>query len=287
MVYVSHVHHSYYLKEGEKLITNNNYFDIETTGLAANDEIICFSYGGLSRVQSRQSSEKDLLLELSRIVCDNPDNQHIVTFFGEPKYGATQGFDMPMVRTRYILNDIADQYPFKGMIHTDVLEVVKKCFNTKTLQEPKAELLSASQVVDLVNLCAMYPLKTKEANLRQIEKAMADSVVGNADGSTTTVYKIVDEFVKANATLKVVENNSLDHVFRLFFPYAEEHILNEEFDGEDMPRLFKEYNESGNEEYLHAIVNHNNNCTYKLMLVYNVCVGSGMVNSLQIPQTRL
>ena len=262
--------------ENEDPEVENNFFDIETTGLAATDMITCFSYGGIQCTQTGDISEKDLLLKLSEFVhlCLN---RPVVTFFGELKYGSSQAFDMPMVRTRYLMNGIGDAYPFKGMSHIDLSEIIKKYFNTSTLQEPAPGLLSASQVVDLMNHCGMFPLKTKEANLRYLEKEMVNP----------SIRSTADEFVKKNVKLKVVEHNSMDNAFGLFFPNADERLLNEEFAGPDMPGLFESYLETHNDDYLDKIMVHNKCCIEKTAMLFKALVSSGMVNPLSIPKSLL
>ena len=105
--------------------------------------------------------------------------------------------------------------------------------------------------------------------------------------SDFTVLATTDDFVKNNVILKAVDHNSLDRTFKLFCPNAEDSLLNEEFDGKDMPRLFKEYKESGDEEYLNAILSHNQNCIKKTMYLYNAFIGNDLVSPLSIPTSRL
>ena len=247
----------------------NNFFDIETTGLTAFDEIICFSYGGSQKIQTDMISEKDLLSELSMLVKTSPHGP-VITFFGEPKYGTTQGFDMPMVRTRYIINDIADMYPFNGMKHIDLMEVAKKYFNTKRTQEPALELLSATQVVELTKQHGLFPLKTKEANIKQLRSELG-----------TDAH---EEFIRENIELKVVDDNSLDHIFKLFYS---EDVPDEEYSGTDMPMLFKLYKASGDERYLKYILEHNRCCISKTKFLHKMLIESELVNILMIPMSRL
>ena len=264
------------LKNNNKIVSKVNIFDIETTGFSASDEIVCFSYGGFQRIQTKKVSEKDLLLELSEIVRTLFDDP-IVTFFGEPKYGTTQGFDIPVVRTRYLLNNIPEEYPFRGKQHIDLTEVTRKYFNKRVLQEPSVSLLSAAQVTELVQLCGLFPLKTKDANVQQLEKA--------AQGST--IQETINEFIKDHVELKSVDHNSLDKTFKLFCPSADPSLLNEEFDGKDMPMLFKRFKEDGNEKCLEEILLHNQNCIKKTTFLYNAFIGNGLLSPLSIPTSKL
>ena len=251
-----------------------NILDIETTGLAGTDEIVCFIYNGIQEIQSKDISEKDLLLLLSGIVKDGTDDT-IVTVFGEPKYGSVQGFDIPMIRTRYIMNDIVDYYPFSGFHHVDLLDVAKKYFNTKKMQEPRLELLSAAQITELTIECDLHPMKTMAANIKQLKN------------EETVLPIVIDTFIRENVELKATDDNSMDHMFKMFFPGADESLLDEEYSGKDMPMLFKKFKETGEQIWLTKILEHNMTCAYKTESLYKVMVESGLVNTLSIPTTRL
>lgn len=251
-----------------------NIFDIETTGLAGTDEIVCFTYNGIQEIQSEDISEKDLLLLLSEIVKDGTDDT-IVTVFGEPKYGSVQGFDIPMVRTRYIMNNIADHYPFSGFHHVDLLDVAKKYFNTKKMQEPKLEMLSAAQITELTVECDLLPLKTKDANIKQLKN----------EGHNHDIT--IGDFVRKNVELKAIDDNSMDHMFAMFYPGADESLLDEEYSGKNMPMLIEKFRETGEQVWLTKILEHNATCALKTEYLYKVMVESGLVNTLSIPTTRL
>ncbi|MCK5334173.1 MAG: hypothetical protein KAJ24_06665 [Candidatus Aenigmarchaeota archaeon] len=248
-----------------------SYFDIETTGLAADDEVICFSYAGVQIIQDNDNDEKDILLILSSLVLDPPAIAPVVTYFGEPKYGHSQGFDMPMIRTRYLANGIGGEYPFAGLHHTDVSELVKKYFNTKSVQEPDIAQLSASQVTDMMIQFSMLPAKTKEANMRQLKSSLGEN-------------EINEYVIKNVAERKVVEHNSLDTAYNLLV-HDPTKLGKDEFEGHDMPRLFNEYKKTGEPRYLGEIKNHNAHCVLKLRRVFEVC--TSMLSPLNINQTRL
>lgn len=252
--------------------------DIETTGLAATDEIVCFIYNDQQYTQTESVSEKDLLTTLSQIVLAkdkiNPESTHqstgpVVTFFGEPKYGATQGFDIPMIRTRYLLNGIPELYPFTGMNHIDLLDIAKKYFNTKTIQKPSIEMLAAAQLSNLAVECGLYPLKTMAANIKQLKEADIPK-------------EVILNFISKNVELKVVEINTLDHIFELFH-----HKIHESTSGSDVPELFRMYKETGDAQYIKEIEIHNTFCNIKTKHLYECMIESGLVNQLSIPTSRL
>jgi len=246
------------------------FLDIETEGLAATDEVLCVGYGGEQLIRTSGMTEADILLKLSSLVSKMPMHT-VATYFGGPKYGSTQGFDFPVLRTRYILNEIPDAYPFSGMNHIDMSEVTKKYFCTRTMQEPTLELLSAAQVKELIGDCALHPLTTKEANIRQLRAEPND------------LKDIIDNFILKNVTLKAVEHHSLDSTYKLFNPDA----IEEKYGGKDMKMLYEMYLETGESKWLDEISIHNNFCITKLEYIYKIFIESKLISSLSVPQSRL
>ena len=249
-------------------------FDIETTGLAANDQVVCFTYDGKQYIQTEDGSEKDVLMELSRVVAAQ-ENHLLATFFGGPKYGTAPGFDIPTLRTRYLMNGIPEMFPFRGLTHVDMSEVALKYFNTMVLQKPTLELLSAPQIVELTKECDLHPLKTKEANIRQLRTE--ETVL------PITVY----EFIQKHVELKAVTKHSLDNIFKIYCPGADESLLNEKYSGKDMPVLFEKYKRLGEKHCADAILEHNRNCHTKIQFLYDCFIGSDLVSTLNVPTTRL
>lgn len=246
------------------------FLDIETEGLAATDEVLAFGYGGEQLVRTAEMTEEYLLLKLSALVSKMPMHS-VATYFGGPKYGSTQGFDFPVLRTRYILNEIPEAYPFSGMNHIDMSEVTKKFFCTRTMQKPTLELLSAAQVKELTADCALHPLTTKEANIRQLK------------GEPNDIQDTIDKFILENVTLKAAEHHSLDSTYKLFNPDARD----EEYGGKDMKMLYEKYLVTGESQWLDEILIHNNFCITKLEYLYKIFIESELVSSLSIPFSRL
>ena len=219
-------------------------------------------------------SERDVLIELNKTVAER-ENHMLVTFFGGPKYGTTPGFDIPALRTRYLMNGIPEMFPFKGMTHLDLSEVAQRYFNTMVLQEPTLKSLSASQVVELTKECDLHPLKTKDANMQQLEK----------EGSF--YVKEISNFINKHVEQKAVAKNSLDGIFKIYCSGADESLLNEKYSGSDVPMLFEKYKESNDAVWLQEILNHNKNCIAKTKALYDMFVGSELISTLSLPTTRL
>jgi hypothetical protein len=194
---------------------------------------------------------------------------------GGPKYGTTPGFDLPTLRTRYLINGIPELFPFHGLRHVDMSEVALKFFNTMVLQKPTLELLSAPQIVELTKECDLHPLKTKEANIRQLRTE--ETVL------PITVY----EFIQKHVEPKAVTKHSLDNIFEIYCPGADESLLNEKYSGSDMPVLFEKFKRLGDVHCADAILEHNRNCHTKIQFLYDCFIESGLVSSLGVPTTRL
>jgi len=266
--------HTIYNKELKTLKRKAKIFDIETTGLTAADEIICFTYGGVQYIQPEEGSEKNVLTELSEIVLKQ-DNHLLVTFFGGPKYGTALGFDIPTLRTRYLMNGVPELFPFHGHSHIDMSEVALKYFNTMVLQEPTLESLSAAQVVELTKECDLHSLKTKDANIQQLRN------------EETVLPIMVTEFIKKHVEPKAITKNSLDSIFKIYCPGADESLLNEKYSGREMPELFRRYKELNSTQCGEEILKHNRNCHTKIQFLYDCFIESGLVSALNIPTTRL
>ena len=221
-------------------------------------------------------SERDVLMELSKTVAEQ-ENHMLVTFFGGPKYGTTPGFDIPALRTRYLMNGIPEMFPFKGMTHLDLSEVAQKYFNTMVLQEPTLELLSAAQITELIKIWELHPLKTKDANIRQL-RSMED----NPDTLAN-----IDKFIKDRVEPKAIEKHSLDSIFKIYYPGADESLLNEKYSGSDVPILFEKYKDTHDADRLCEILLHNKNCIAKTKALYDMFVGSELISTLSLPTTRL
>lgn len=255
-------------------MTKAEIFDLETTGLTAADQIVCYTYDGKQYIQAQDGSEKNVLIELSKTV-EKQENHLLVTFFGGPKYGTTPGFDLPTLRTRYLINGIPELFPFHGLRHVDMSEIALKFFNTMVLQEPTLDSLSATQVVELTKECDLHPLKTKDANIKQLK------------GETAFWEIEIQDFIKKHVEPKAVTKHSLDSIFKIYCPGADESLLNEKYSGSDMPELFRRYKELNSRQCGEMILEHNRNCHTKIQFLYDCFIESGLVSSLGVPTTRL
>ena len=178
-------------------------FDIESTGLSANDRVV--SYCLLSENDATSMccdcSEKEILEQLSVDVNTTLGGKILVTFNGENWSG---GFDIPFLRTRYTILDMLDVFPFSGVKHIDLMPIFQKKFNTAVVKESALDDLSAAECKGLVNRFGYKPLGTKAQN------------IGLLNCIDISQQYIIDE-VLGDIEPKIVNRYSLKHCHSLFF----------------------------------------------------------------------
>ena len=145
--------------------------DIETTGFGVHDVVTVLGFelplgarvfchtgdetvadlgttlqSQLSRplVCSTHDSEAELLAAVTEYADDRllNDDALITAYNGETWSG---GFDLPFLRTRYALQDVA--WPFQGLPYADLLPLISDLFNTTVDGDDQADLVTAYDVL--------------------------------------------------------------------------------------------------------------------------------------------
>jgi hypothetical protein len=145
--------------------------DIETTGFGVHDAVTVLGFelplgarvfchtgdetvadlgttlqSQLSRplVCSTHDSEAELLAAVTEYADDRllNDDALITAYNGETWSG---GFDLPFLRTRYALQDVA--WPFQGLPYADLLPLISDLFNTTVDGDDQADLVTAYDVL--------------------------------------------------------------------------------------------------------------------------------------------
>lgn len=176
-------------------------FDIETTGLAAGDEVtvvgfelelgcrvFCQTDGSPSdeiekTVQDRTvahtkvsayESELALLEAVSVFVADRIRSAEVllVAYNGETWRG---GFDLPFLRTRYAAHDVA--WPFRDAPYADLLPVIRDLFNTTVDGEDLADLDTAYEVLCGGDAGAADPFDESVEAVAAFEDGRFDDVI--------------------------------------------------------------------------------------------------------------
>lgn len=199
--------------QGNNLI----YFDIETAGFSAIKDDFILS----ETLKDGEYIEHQSLEGLTEFANNNGFNGIIVTCNGESYRG---GFDFPFLRTKYALE--RKEFPFSGMLHLDILPLLRKYINTTDYQ---------------VKLPSKSSSKMNKKNLTKL--AFANGLEYKTINETYNDLMKLEEEGKCNwlnfAKIDTKEDNSLQAVYQLFFDYnAEEDYI----DGSEIPELYAEGN---------------------------------------------
>jgi uncharacterized protein YprB with RNaseH-like and TPR domain len=178
-------------------------FDIETTGLDAADEVtvvgfelelgcrVCYQTGGRdadsdaveTAVQERTTahvqlsahdSEAALLEAVSTFVAERlrAADVLLVGYNGETWDG---GFDLPFLRTRYAVCDVA--WPFRDLPYADVLPIIRDLFNTTVGDEEPADLDTAYEILCAGDAGAGDPFDESDEAVAAFEDGRFEDVV--------------------------------------------------------------------------------------------------------------
>jgi len=226
------------------MTTNITVLDIETTGLTATSQLVCFTLGHQQVMREPGESEQFILKFLSEAINQCKDNL-LVTFAGAPKFGSFKGLDIPFLKNRYIQNDMIDRYPFVGMDHLDVSDMAVKHLITATEENPKIDDLTADLVIRLMHIVNMVPTKTKKTNVGMLEEITDPEMLDK-----------IKSFMSVHGESKLRDHNSLDsiclNVFNNFGQDLTDHIV-----GADVPQIWKQYCKTNDDGCKAQILNHN------------------------------
>jgi uncharacterized protein YprB with RNaseH-like and TPR domain len=240
--------------------------DIETTDLAGSGQVIGWTLLNIvdgtyaQEFQSLPNVKDDdlenirplsegVLLSMLHLELKDWLGKRLVTYNGESYKG---GFDLPMLRRRYIECRLQAEWPFKGIKHLDMLPLVQQKINMTERRPITLEMLDATQLVELVNLCGLKPGKTKAANLELVN-----------NGDMSKLQLVMDYCSKQEAQLKT--DNSLDTVYDLLHgpDLGVAHI-----DGSKVPGMWQEYLGTGDEQIRTDLMRYNLSDCQQLAFVF-------------------
>lgn len=179
-------------------------FDVETLGLTADSRIVSYCLLDVDETTSMCGclEERELLDQLSCDVDEALSGKILVTFNGENWSG---GFDIPLLRTRYVINDMIDAYPFSGVKHVDLMPIFQKKFNTSFLKDPTLDDLNAAQCKQLVGICDCKPRSTKALNI-ELLMDVDERYQGR-----------IASYLDNNLECRIVNKFGLKHCHKMFF----------------------------------------------------------------------
>lgn len=187
---------------GKKLIS----FDIETTGLDVDSKIVC--------INTYDGENSNVYFSLENFIKQNFKDKILVGYNSGNWRG---GFDLNYIRTYCVKNNI--DYHLNGVIHLDIIPLVRKYFNT-TIQFNKIPSVSSLRKDDLVFLANKNDLEytTKKDTYKRIKQ------LGSPDWQ---------DYEKK----KHKKDNSLQKVYQILFdPNCEEEYI----DGADTDELLQQ-----------------------------------------------
>lgn len=226
--------------------TESDYvaFDIETTGLSASDEVTCFATGDLCSQyicgQDETTDESTLLSILSRVMDNIKDkNLILVTFNGGTKFNP--GFDLAILRSRYIKLGITGDWPFRNIRHIDIYPLVKTVLNTRMQVTPTLDNLKVDELKALCNDNGIKPPRLKGDLIKSL------SEIPNITDSIPPIEK---------------EINGLKPVYEFFSGDVEENP--------DPIKSWDTWKLTHDQEHLDALWAYNKRDVYKTMWVFDI-----------------
>lgn len=226
-------------------------FDIETTGLSANDEVISWAVAGEyegCRIQNPTHHEQDILAELAHTFDEREKGTTIVTFNGQSYKG---GFDFPLLRTRFHKHGIA--WPFTGMMHVDIYPIIEKRWNTA---QPYWQTLDQLLVDDLKEMVRFFSIDGK----LKVKQNYIDSI--NDAVSTEDITKYIHEHFES----KIRDINTLKGAYQIITGKDPS-----DMDGKESVKLWQQYQETGGSDILEQIRQYNLDDCKKTMELYEIC----------------
>ena len=204
-------------------------FDIETTGLNAPEcEMVSWCLGETTWIQTDIRSEGDILNILDEI---NKKDIGILTFNGGTMYNP--GFDFPFLRTRCAI--LRAPWPFAGIPHIDIYPIIQKRFNTATSYWPALDQLL---VDDLKAMMKVFGIEGKPKK----KQDYIDMIIGLAEPLQ------VSEYIRENFEPRRQDINNLKGAYELLTGDASGDMR-----GDDVPRLWQQYRDSGDVSILETI----------------------------------
>ena len=222
-------------------------FDIETTGLhPLESELVSWATGSSGTIQDNTTNEKLLLEDLVfEFKAKNKSTTTIITYMGGTLY--SPGFDFPYLRTKFLKYGMA--WPFKGFNHIDLYPIIQKWFDTTYSSLATFDTLNFDHLKALAKVYDIKPGTSKD-----VTKTRIMDKVSEHDIETHILLKNIMVESTHNG-LKDCSANFLD-------------IPDDGIHGDQVPKMFAEWKETGDESILKPIMEYNNEDCRKTMTLF-------------------
>ena len=229
---------------------NIKAIDIETQGLepANGDELISFVIGKYGMIQSNGHPEISILEGLSSYVRAIPKNTIFISFMGGTTY-SKMNFDFSFLRTRYLINGMADSYPFTGHGHIDIFPAIDNQFILTYKEIGKVSDMDAPGVSRMAKAMNIRPESTKGANIKAIEELVTEEQI--------------KAYLQSKGIMKKRSHNDLKSACLLLLKIPDDGMR-----GKDVPPLFEQWKTFGDQKILDDIIKYNIADSYKTWRLY-------------------
>ncbi len=221
-------------------------FDIETTGLVSSDcELVSWCAGNISGIQSESVSEE---LVIQKLYLAMVPEMGLLTFMGGTKYGP--GFDFPFMRTRCAILGVP--WPFGGVPHIDIYPIIQKRFDTKVSYTPVLEDLTVEDLKLMIKSMGIVSKAKKK-------QEYIDAINGLLDPEH------ISDYIRGTCKSKVKDLNNLKEIYELLTGEDPGDMR-----GGDVPRLWKQWQETHDNTLLDDIKEYNRADCQKVEVLWEI-----------------
>ena len=235
---------------------NEIALDIETSGLASDDEVVSIAmYAEIDYetdviYQDVVTPEREILQALQLVISNMTKGTILITFNGQNfKYG----FDYPFLRTR--LNKHGLDWPFAGIMHIDLFPIIEKRWNTSIMPKPSLDRLKRKE--QLVTVATALGLDLNPTNTLAV---LSNSIRKHADEED------IKSAIIETQDIKPIEINNLKGAYQIITGKDPG-----DMDGMESVRLWKQFKKTGDSSIMRRIGEYNLEDCKKTLELYKIC----------------
>ena len=215
-------------------------FDLETMGLKpVTDEIISFVVGEHGQIQNEERTEIDLLKGFSEHIRSLPTDTILLTYMGGRTYSpGKMAFDLPVLRTKYVMNNLTHLWPLKGRRHIDVFPLIKNGFILDFEDVGVISDMDTPGVNKMAKAMNIRPESTKGATMKSIEELVPEIQI--------------NQYLKEKGIMKNKTHDGLKDACLYLMKIKDDGMR-----GKEVPGLFTKWKETKDPDILDKILTYN------------------------------